>query len=209
LIIPVQANSQEEFRQLPERRSGVGRYAGFSLSAYGTPRWSANESVLGMHVFLDTYAPKEVDSYYVSVFVQKKNNGEWNDVAVMRGPRGEPYQSGLWGTARDWAHVKGTSGRVNWFIPHQVLSLPSGHVELRFQARFFKSNNEHLQDLDAVVAECPVIVSTRQGRRTIEYGVGGGIVEMPVEIFDVRKSKFIQVEEAPDERPPAPIPKPN
>lgn len=191
-VLPKIATSQD----LLDREEGCGQFAVVANRTYGTPRWDATIRTPGTYVIANTYAPKDNEYYYVSIYVQYRRSEEaaWQDVLVT--PNYANQYRGATGGARDWIKVEQRALTVCLFLPDRVLYLREGPVQLRHQLRFFDERNRHVEALDATVNPFSATVQLSEGERRLSYGYAG-VGQLAVDIYNVYKQEAVSVELAP------------
>lgn len=176
---------------------GIDRYAVIGFDVLGTAdRYNNPSKRRGFSLLLRSVRPPNLQSYDTSVFVQRFNGSTWVDVPS----RVQAYRSGIDGeSVVDYSIINAESATVSFFIPHEVLDLSAGEVQLRFRARIFtpRINGKYAVDpaYDREFAEFQATVHTAPVRN-ITRGIHYGGINLPVQVWDTLDDHAVNFEEA-------------
>lgn len=171
---------------------GVHRYAVFGFDVLGTPRWNSRTKVSGFSVTVETGAPKGVNSYDVCLYVQfKRGKEDWRYVPAAPTTYGAVYKAKESGVVAERIRVEGDHATVQFFIPHRVLHLAKGVVDLQFVVQFLK-DNEPVKDLTKTIIPIRATVTEVNGPLVVRAFYAKP-APPPVKIWDVEKKEWMRV----------------
>ena len=186
--------------------TGLGnRYIGIGRGILARPRWKTDDHVVGTMVTLTTGTIRGHKDFQVAVYAQYLFGNQWRDAPIRRGDRYRVYQ--FQDRVRETERVNDSDterGRsVALFVPDEALYLREGKTQLRFEVRFFKPDDSPLNHLFRPLPseDIEVIKGTRKIVRfgfAFAFNAAGSNQDVddgppPVEIFDVRKGRSIQL----------------
>lgn len=180
----------------------ISKHAVIGYDILGTATRLPNaRKTRGFSVIVEATAPNGVRPFDVSLFVQHLTASGWANVKPASDAEGNAYRSGLDQTAVDYAIVDAEKAAVSLFIPHEILSLPAGEVQLRFLLRLFAFNPQTGKYVvqpafDKTFAQFAAKVSLEPRLRVVRR-VGYGGINLPVLVYDLDNDRAVNLEANP------------